>query len=298
MSRSVSLAAAAVICLALAATAQAQIPNPLRRAKEKAGQALTGQRPAQGGVIKFDDVMLELSPPVLDRVVLGLRARANHKGSGGRSAAALRRRSQELHEESEALLRDRGDERSEFTNTLGEAQSCRNEVLSGLENQHSQDMQRRFMSMTGANLQGDRSANARFMQEFQRIGMEMSAAGAAGDTARSSKAQAEYNKLMGIDPKADTAKANAQCRLPTPPPWLARADAASEESNQLYGEARDVEVAGNAAGTQASGMTAEQFAMALERIIAYLEANATMKFSATEQQALSARRGFLQPLVS
>jgi len=297
MSRSFALAAAAALCLALTAPAQAQIPNPLRKAKEKAGQAITGQRPAASGPIKFDNVMVELTPQVLDRVVLGLRARASIKGSGGRSGAALRRRSQELHEESEALLRDRGDERSEFTNKLREAQNCRNEVLEGIENQHSQDMQRRFMSMTGANLQGDRSANARFMQEFQRISMERSAAAAAGDTARSSKAQAEYNKLMGIDPKADSAKANAQCRLPTPPPWLARADAASEESNQLYGEARDVEVAGNAAGVQASGMTAEQFAMALERIIDFL-ANGALKTSSTEQQALSARRAVLQPLVS
>jgi hypothetical protein len=289
---------AVLISLSLAASAQTQIPNPLRKAKEKAAQAVTGQKPAQGGPLKFDNVVVELTPPVLDRVVLGLRARAARTGSQGRNAAMLRRRAQELHEESENLNRDRGNDRFEFNNKLGAAENCMSEVLSGLKQEHFDAMQRRFLSMTGANLQGMQSANAKFMQEYQAVSMEMAAAAAAGDTARSRKAEMAYNKLVGIDPKADSAKARAQCNVPPPPPWMARADAASAESNDLYNEAREVEAAGNAAGAEASGMTAEQFAMALERIIGFLAAGGSLKYSPAEQQALSGRRSQLEGLVS
>lgn len=289
---------ALLVSLSLAAPAQAQFPNPLRKAKEKATQAVTGQKPAQGGPLKFDNVMVELTPQVLDRVILGLRARAARKGSEGRSAAALRRRAQELHEESENLNRDRGNDRFEFNNQLGTANNCMSEVLSGLKQEHSDALQRRLIGMTGANLQGMQSANAKFMQEYQAIAMEMGAAAAAGDTARGRKAEAAYNKLVGVDPKADSAKARAQCNVPPPPPWMARADAASEESNRLYNEARDVEAAGNADGAKASGMTAEQFAMALERIIGFLAADGTLKYSSAEQQALAAQRPQLQGLLS
>jgi hypothetical protein len=289
---------AVFISLSLAASAQAQIPNPLRKAKEKAAQAVTGQKPAQAGPLKFDNVMVELTPQVVDRVILGLRARAAHKGSQGRSAVALRRRAQELYEESENLNRDRGNDRFEFNNKLGEAQNCMGEILSGLKQEHSDALQRRFMSMTGANLQGMQSPNAKFMQEYQTISMEMAAAAAAGDTARGRKAEMAYNKLVGVDPKADSAKARAQCNVPPPPPWMARADAASAESNQLYNEAREVEAAGNADGAKASGMTAEQFAMALERIIGFLAADGSLKYSPVEQQALGAQRAQLQGLLS
>jgi hypothetical protein len=136
------------------------------------------------------------------------------------------------------------------------------------------------------------------MQEYQAISMEMAAAAAAGDTARGRKAEMAYNKLVGVDPKADSAKARAQCNVPPPPPWMARADAASAESNQLYNEAREVEAAGNADGAKASGMTAEQFAMALERIIGFLAADGSLKYSPVEQQALGAQRAQLQGLLS
>ena len=299
MPRSVSLTLAAALCLALATSAQAQIPNPLRRAKEKAAQALSGQPASQP--LKFDNVMLELNPQVVERVIAGLQARAKYRSPDGRTSAEMRRRAQELTDEAAKLNQDRGDERSEFVNKVGAAENCRSEVLSGIRQKQNDDLQRRFMGMTGANLQGDQSANAKFMQEYQRIAMEVGAAAAAQDTARARKAQAEYNKLMGIDSKADTAKANVQCNVPVPPAWMARADAADAESSRLYNEARELERVSSDTAVRVSGLGAEQFAMAVERVTAYVTvaagARGIWKFSAIEEGALSARLAVLRPLV-
>jgi hypothetical protein len=289
-----------IASLTLPGAAVAQFGNLTKKAKEKAAAEAAkavGAKPAEG-TLKFDNTMLELTTPVLDRMVVGLRARASQKGSNGRTAAELRRRAQELSDEAENLNRDKSNERFEYNNKLGAAENCMSEVHAGLRKEHVDALQRRFMSMTGANLQGSQSANAKFMAEYQRVATEMASAAAAGDTARGRKAEADYNKLVGIDPKADSVKARAQCSVPPAPPWMTRADAASAESNQLYNEARDVEAKGNAAGATASGMTAEQFAMALERITGFLAGNGSLKYSPAEQKALSAQRSQLQGLAS
>lgn len=293
--RSRSLIAGLALVSASALPLQAQLGGLTRKAKEKATQAVTGQQPA--GALKFDNVMVELVPPVLDRLVAGLQARAKRKGPSGLNANEVRRRAQERQEEAEALNRDRGDERHQFDNRMGEAQGCIDERLQERKREHMMDAQRRFMGMTGANLQGDQSANAKFMQEFQRISLEAAEAAASGDTARQRKAEAAYNKHMGIDPKADTAKARAQCNVPAPPAWMQRADAASAESNALWEEARDLEIAANADAARVSGLTAEQIAMAWERVIAFVAGNASVKFSAAEHRALGARRAELAALV-
>ena len=290
-----------VASIVLATTAAAQFPDPLRKAKEKAQQAVAGQS-QNNKPIKFDDVVLELTPQVLNKAIAGLRVRADAKGPDGRNVNAMRRRAEELWDEGVKLNENRDAEREAYGNKAAAAQNCMEEVLQGMKNDQYQAMQRRFMGMTGANLQGDQSANAKFMQEYQRISMEVAEAVAAQDTARQRKLAAEYNKLMGLDPKADTAKAKAQCNVPPPPPWMQRAEIAQDSSRVLYNLARDLERAVGDTAVRVSGLTAEQFAMALERLTAYIaqESNGRTdyQFTGAEVVAIKAKMVDIRPLVS
>ena len=290
-----------VASVVLVTTAAAQFPNPLRKAKEKAQQAVTGQNQSSQP-LKFDDVLLELTPQVINKAIAGLRARANAKGPDGRNVVELRRRANELWEESKKLNEGRDAEREAYTNKNGAALNCMSEVLQGMKNDQYQALQRRFMGMTGANLQGDQSANAKFMQEYTRLSMAMSEAAAAGDTAKANKLQAEFNKLVGVDAKADTAKAKAQCNFSPAPPWMQRAEIASDSSTVLYNLARDLERAVSDTAVRVSGLTAEQFAMAAERLTAYVElaggSRGLYRFTAAEEIAIKARIVDIKPLVS
>lgn len=290
-----------VVSIVISTTAAAQFPNPLRRAKEKAKQAVTGQN-ENNKPIQFDDVMLELTPQVINKAIAGLRVRANAKGPDGRNVVDMRRRANELWEERKKLNENRDAEREAYNNKNGAALNCMGEVLQGIKNDQYQAMQRRFMGMTGANLQGDQSANAKFMQEYQRLSMGIAEAYAANDTAKANKLQAEHNKLMGIDPKADSAKAKAQCNFSPAPPWMQRAEIANDSSTVLYNAARDLERAVSDTAVRVSGLTAEQFAMANERLTAYVElasgARGLYRFTAAEEIAIKARIVDLKPLVS
>ena len=290
-----------VVAVVVSTAAAAQFPNPLRKAKEKAQQAVTGQN-QNAQPIKFDDVMLELTPPVINKAIAGLRVRANAKGPDGRNVVAMRRRAAELWDESVKLNENRDAEREAYTNQNGAAVNCMSEVLQGMKNDQYQALQRRFMGMTGANLQGDQSPNAKFMQEYTRLSMGMSEAAAAGDTAKANKMQAEFNKLVGIDPKADSAKAKAQCNFSPAPTWMQRAEVASDSSTVLYNQARDLERAVSDTAVRVSGLTAEQFAMANERLTAYVAlsgaARGLYRFTAAEEIAIKARIVDIKPLVS
>jgi hypothetical protein len=289
-----------IACLTIPAGAAAQFGNLTKKAKEKAAAEAAkavGAKPAEG-TLKFDNTMLELTPPVVNQLLAGLKVRANTKDAQGRNSAQLRQRADELAEEARQLDQSHGNERAEFNNKLGAAQNCVSEVMNGFNAKHQENMQRRFMGMTGANLAGDQSANAKFMQEFQRISMGIAEAAAASDTAKANKLQVEYNKLMGIDAKADSAKARAQCNVPPAPPWMARADAAYEESNRLYNQARELEAKSNQDAVKASGLTAEQFVMGVERVTAYCAGGGGLwRFSKNEEAALKAASAQLKPLV-
>lgn len=291
-----------VLSAALAVPGSAQFGNLGRKAKEKAQQAITGQPPA--GTPKFDNTILELTPNVVNQVIAGLRVRAATKDAKGRNAAQLRALADTLNSEQQNLENEHGNERFEFNNKLGNAESCVSDILNGIKQEQMNELQRKIMGMVGTNLGGDQSAKAKWMQEYQRLGMEQAAAMAAGDTAKASRIQAEYNKFMGWDPKADSVKARARCNVPPAPPWMVRADLARDSANIYYGLARDVEQKSNEGAIRASGLTGEQFMMALERVTAFMArsgpgngAVAAYTFTRGEVAALEARRKELTPLV-
>lgn len=272
--------------------AQAQLPSIRRKVKDAGRQAATGQQPQQRRPPpKFDNTMLELNPQVVARLIKGLETRSAMRGAGGQTAAELRTRSSAASDEAASINNQHSDDREQWVNASGAAENCVSEQLNNVEQRHAQEMQQRFMGMTGVNT----PAKTKFMQDWTAASQELQQAAMANDTAAMRRAQEKMNGLMGIDAHADTAKARAACNVPAVPAWMQRADSLAALSDTLAVRARAAEGAGNAAAARSAEMTAEQFAMAAERAEGYVALQAAGSvgsgwvFTPIEEQALTAR---------
>ena len=144
--------------------------------------------------------------------------------------------------------------------------------------------------------------DAQMMEDIQRLTMQQQERLAAGDTAGAQSAAAELMKRLGADPKADTAKAITTCgRAPAKPAWLTRADSLNEESNRLLQEARALQQRADTVGAQAAGLGEQQFAVAQERVEAYVRSDGKPGtlwcYSDAERTALGARMAELKELL-
>jgi len=264
MRRLTSMLVAVVALSAIAAPAYGQFGNLRRKAKDKATQAVTGQNAAQPktGDVKFDATMLQLNAQNVARVIKGLQVRSGMKGPGGLTAQQMRDRAATVREEGRVLEDAHPNERNEFNNKKGEAESCVSEKMNESNNRRYQELQRRIYGMTGVNT----PEKTKFMKDYMAIAQEQAQAAASGDTARVNASQVKYNKLLGIDAHADTLKARSECNVPPAPPWMHRADSLGALSDTLFTRARETEATAGAAAARAAEMTPEQFAMAVERV--------------------------------
>lgn len=271
--------------------AQAQIPNLRRKAKDAAQRAVTAQPSQQKPPPKFDSTIIELDPQVVARLITGLEARATSRGAGGQTAAQLRQRSSAAAEEAVSLNSQHSDDRAKWTDANSNAENCVSEELSNAEQRHQQDMQQRMMGMTGVNT----AEKLKFMQDYGAAATELQQASLANDTAAMRRATDKMYKVMGVDPRADSAKARAACHVPSVPAWMRRADSLAALSDTLAVRARDAETAGNAAAAQAAEMTPAQFAMAAERAEGFVRlkdagnVGSGYVFTPIEERALTAR---------
>jgi hypothetical protein len=270
--------------------AQAQIPNLRRKAKE-AARAATGQQEQRRAPPKFDNTILELNPQVVGRLIAGLEARSATRGTGGQTAAEMRHRSSAAADEAANLNNQHSDDRAKWVQANDAAETCVSEALNNMDQQHAQEMQQRFAGMTGVNT----PEKMKFMQDWSAASQEVQQAALAHDTAAMRRAQEKMNKVMGVDARADSAKARATCHVPPILPWMRRADSLTAIADTLMDRARDAEVAGNAAAARAAAMTPEQFAMAAERAEGFValqrpgNVGSGYVYSPTEEQALTAR---------
>ncbi len=288
---------AALTALAIfTSAAQAQLPSIRRKAKDAARQ-VTGQpeqptRPPP----KFDNTTLELNPQVVARLLKGLEARSTTRGARGLTAGELRRRSSAAGDEAANINNQHSDDRAQWVDANGNAESCVSDELSKMEQQHMQAMQQRMMGMTGVAT----ADNVKFMQDWGAASQEAQQAMATNDTAAMRRAREKLNTLMGIDPRADSTKARATCRVPPVPGWMRRADSLSAVSDTLLVQARAAEDSARVAAAGAAGMTADQFAMAAERAEGFVAmqnagnvgsgtVGSGYVFTQTEEEALRAR---------
>jgi len=252
----------ALTVFALGATvAQAQLPGLRRKVKDAGRQAVTGQQDPNRPPPRFDNTILELNPGVVARLIKGLEARSNARGRGGLNVGELRRRGAAASDESATLNNQHSDDRADWVNANGAAENCVSEELNNVEQRHAQEMQQRFIGMTGVNT----PEKTKFMQDWTAAGQEAQQAAMANDTARARRAQEKLNKLMGVDAHADTAKARATCHVPPEPAWMRRADSLSALGDTLLVWARVAEDSARVSAAGVAGMTQAQFAMAAER---------------------------------
>ena len=272
--------------------AQAQLPGLRRKVKDAGRQAVTGQQAQQHRPPpKFDATMLELNPQVVARLIKGLETRGMTRGASGQTAAELRRRSSAASEEAANINNQHSDDRAEWVNANGAAENCVSEELNNVQQRHEQEMQQRFVGMTGVNT----PEKMKFMQDWTAATQEVQQAAMANDTAAMRRAQEKMNKLMGVDARADSAKARATCHVPAMPAWMRRADSLATISDTLIARARAAEGAASAAAAHAAEMTPAQFAMAAERAEGFVALQAAGNvgsgwvFTPIEEQALTAR---------
>ncbi len=243
---------------------------------------------------KFDSVVVELKQDVLTRVVAGMRAARQLTGSDGVAPEELIRRSAKASDQRNALMEGRDGDLRRYQESTNTHASCMNEALERVKEERDAEMQRRMMAPGGPDVQ--------LIQDIQRLSMQYQERTAAGDTAGARKAHEELLKRLGADPKADSAKAVTTCgRAPAKPAWLTQSDSLNEESNRLLQAARELEQRRDTVGAQGAGLGGQQFAVAEERVEAYVlsdgKPGTLWCYTDAERTALDARMSELKDLL-
>jgi hypothetical protein len=282
----------AALALGLTPSAEAQFGKITKKAQE----AITKdtQRTKPPCAVEFDSVVVELKSDMLTRVVAGLRASGAVKGRGGMTPREMVSRSGQVSNERAVLLEGRDDDFLRFQDRSIAHGNCMHDAIEQAREERSARMGELIMT-AGA-------TNSKLIEDMQRLTMKQQERLAAGDTAGARQAEAELARLAGGDPKADTTKAAATCgRAPAKPAWLVTTDSLNDESNRLLVEARMLEQRADTVGARAAGLDVQQFAMAKERVVAYVRGDGKPGvvgcFTETEHTALDARMSELKGLV-
>ncbi len=265
-----------------ASPAGAGIRDRIKSVKDKA----TGQPPAAGAAGSapppaFDGRTLELTGPRLDQVLAGFRASAAATADRPKLVA----RQEQLQKEVDALQEKHGGTFAEYAAKRDEHREC---LRSGVQEQHRERIAR--MMQAG-------QVDPRSIETLARLSVRVNEAQIAGDTATVRKLGVEVDRIVGVT-KEDTLAARKACGPdPTPPPAMARFDAATAEQGATLERLRGMEFAAVETRVKASGMTEDQLAIATDRILLYLAAVKGRRepagFTDTELQALAARRDAL-----
>ena len=201
---------------------------------------------------------IQLTADTLDLALRGLDALArglSRRDSLGAVADALGRR---LVEVSSA----NGDLSRSFHEKAASIHTCREEVFTTFANKRGKDLQ--------ARLAADPTLQRRYAESYARYASAASDAAAKGDTVTLRKLQLEYYRSVlgpGFSSRQDTVAATTKCGPePAMPAALAREDSLRRESQRATEARRDAEIAARADALAQSGLPAEKFDAARERI--------------------------------
>jgi hypothetical protein len=306
------------VATALAAPipAHAQFGKLLKKAKEKVaggsdssavGAGGSGA-PSSGSLIagspKFDETVIELTPSVIDRMLRGMAAEARVKQASIARQKKIEADMASVDKESDQLeAQHPSSERDAWQETNNKIDECISSDLEKRQEQNEGQMQARLMS--------DPATRQKMMELSQKMSVELQ----RGDSVAAKKTMAEVQALTYPSIKEDSAAAMKKCgKLAPKPSWMDREDQLRERKDQLGNELRD---AGNSArdtalvvvakggGGGGAQLTAVQYSMALERMIAWAAATGPgaksggkMNFSATELDALKAKESEVRSATS
>lgn len=283
-----TLIAGLTLLLGITPSAEAQFGRITRKAQE----AVTKEA-KPGCAAKFDSVVVELKGDMVTQVVAGLRASGAVKGRGGLTPQEMMRRAAQATEERNALMERHSGDLERYQERTNTHAGCMNEALDRARQERQDELQRRILSG---------SVDAALLQDILQATMKQQELMAAGDTAGAQKVALDLLKKQGWDAGADSAKALKACGpVPPKPAWLVTADSLNDESIRLLAEARALEQRADTVGARAAGLGAQQYAVAKERVVAYVRGDgkpgAVGCFTGAEYTALDARMSELKELL-
>lgn len=245
---------AAALCLACVAPARAGI-NPLKKAKDavtKPAEKKTTQKGSDEPPV-FDEYTLELTEARIGAMLAACQKAAQ--------AAAARQvivdKLNKVQDDKYKLDQKEGEKVRELQRKRGDVESCYHDEYEKYIEQRRQELTSRAMS--------DPSS----MSEFTKLLQDYSTASAKGDTAATNKASRAMLK-WGAPTKADSAAVRSKCG-PIPPHSAAEDQLAAydKQIEALNKELRDADEKSAKEQAKASGMTAEQWATARERLMVW-----------------------------
>jgi hypothetical protein len=309
------LAAAVATALAAPVPAHAQFGKLLKKAKEKVtggsdstaaggGSGVASQGMLHPGSPKFDESVIELTPSVIDNMLRGMAAEARVTQASVARQKKIEADLAALDNEIDQLdAQHPSSERDAWQETNRMVDECISDELQKRQEQSDGEMQARLMS--------DPATREKMRKLSERMSVEME----RGDTVAVNKTMAEVQALTYPSLKADSAAAMKKCGTPAPKPaWMAREEQLRERREQLGEELRKTGTAGRdtalvvvarGGGGGGTHLTAVQYSMALERMIAWAAATAPgakggtkMNFSANELDALKAKESEVRSATS
>lgn len=283
---------ALLLAFALAAApADAQLGGLAKKMKDKAIQAAaekagldTKNAPTPP---TYDDVIIELTAPRVDALLKGLEASQAVLTADGGIPAILKDR--EALEAQITTLNDRASAVSSgYYNAQNRWSSCKNDAEEALSKKHEDEVRKATAAMiANPQIAAERSRNASVYQQ------ELAKAVADNDSVALKKATNNYYKIWGVDLSKDDAIIASKCgAVPAKPQAMVDLDRATARRDTLDMKARAIETRAVLAGSKASGLTEQQFAMARERAQMAVT-GARTRFSKGELAAIDARKAEL-----
>lgn len=269
--------------------AHAGFGDLVKKAKDKAAQAVVGkttstsQASGAASPPEFTDDLLELTEPRLGQVLKGLEA--GNKALAGRAPLVQKR--DQLQNEAGALLDQHGKAIDAAREKHDDAERCWSEFIDARTSERDERMQQTVMN------------DPVMREKMMALAMEMAEAQAAGDTAAMAKLQRQAAALTGPTHE-DSVAARQKCgAVPPLHPMGVKAEALRREAAAIDKQLRANDEQSIEAQVKASGLEPAQFAMARERLIMWLQAIRASKgvprgFSEGELAAFDARRAELE----
>jgi hypothetical protein len=291
--RIVSLHQTAVMAFALSAVALMPKSTPAQLGgliKKKVAAVAAGQEQAikpAGENVAFDNIILELTPERIGKVVAGKQA--GKKIATGPSGAIALREKKDALEEQLSQLRDKNSKVFDAWDVKRDAiRSCRDSVLHLAEKRITENFQMTALS------------DPELLQKMTDLGAAIQKAYARGDTALVRKLTMQTAAMMEPT-KADSLAADRKCgSLKDAPAVVAQASSLQDQIDKLLDQIRNAEVAASKAEQEGSGLNSKQLAMACERIEYYMQRLAAKSrqagFTAAELDALKQREVDLKGL--
>lgn len=257
------------------ASASAQFGGLIKKAK-KATHTETAAAPATGG------------PELTEQSVQGLLRALPVIQSMTQTRSSLVTRQQAASQEYSSLMAQHGPENEAYNKSTQDVGNCRDDAFSKIDDAH-----RKAMEAKQANLMSDPVA----MQQYMELARQTAALQAKGDVKGAMQLSQQFQaKMLGINPKADSAQVDKECgKVPAKPAWLARADSLSTLSNSLSDSVRSIENRMGTEGSRASGMDIVAYNVAFERLTTWYHApNGNGNLSKAEYAVLDSHKQQLE----